>query len=75
MVVLYGHSESPSLALTKYTGNDERESQAHKMVLINGVWIIDPEDQAQHLNFHRQEGATAEFLATRWQDENSVLEI
>lgn len=74
MIVLCGDSEDPGLALTKYIGNDERESQARKMVLMNGVWIIDAEDQAQHLNFHRQEGATAEFSATRWQDVNIGLE-
>lgn len=74
MVVSCGDSEHPGLALTKYIGDDERESQAHKMVLKNGVWIIDAEDQAQHLNFHRQEGATAEFSATRRQDINSGLE-
>lgn len=74
MVVLCGNSESLGLALAKYFGDDERESQAYKMVLINWDWIIEPEGQLQHLNFHRQETATAEFSATRWQDENSALE-
>lgn len=36
MVVFCGDSESPGLVLAKYIGDDERESQAHKMVLING---------------------------------------
>ena len=47
----------------------KKESQADKMVLINGAWVIEAEEQFQHLNFQRQEGAMG------WQDEKRVLEV